>query len=98
MNLRPLGDRVLVRRIEEKTQTDSGLLIPEMARETPLEGHAIAVGIGARDDAGKLIAPEVAVGDRVMFGKWAGSEVEVGGEKLLILKADDIMGIVEGAP
>ncbi len=95
MKFRPLHDRVLVRRIEEEEKTAGGIIIPDTAKEKPSEGEIIAVGPGARNDAGELITPDVAAGDRVLFGKWSGTEVKVGGEDLLIMKESDIMGIVE---
>lgn len=95
MKFRPLHDRVLVRRIEEEEKTAGGIIIPDTAKEKPSEGEIIAVGPGARNDAGELIVPDVAAGDRVLFGKWSGTEVKVGGEDLLIMKESDIMGIVE---
>ena len=95
MKFRPLHDRVLVRRFEEEEKTAGGIIIPDTAKEKPSEGEVIAVGPGARNEAGDLIAPDVAAGDRVLFGKWSGTEVKVGGEDLLIMKESDIMGIVE---
>jgi chaperonin GroES len=95
MKFRPLHDRVLVRRLEEEEKTAGGIIIPDTAKEKPSEGEVIAVGPGARNEAGDLIAPDVAAGDRVLFGKWSGTEVKVGGEDLLIMKESDIMGIVE---
>lgn len=95
MKFRPLHDRVLVQRIEEEEKTAGGIIIPDSAKEKPSEGKVIAVGAGARNEAGELITPDVSVGDRVLFGKWSGTEVKVGGEELLIMKESDIMGIVE---
>lgn len=95
MNFRPLGDRVVVRRIKEETKTRGGIIIPETAQEKPQQGEVISVGPGALDDAGKRIAPEVKAGDRVLFGKWSGTEVKIDGEELLIMKESDIMGILE---
>ena len=94
MKFRPLHDRVLVRRLEEEEKTAGGIIIPDTAKEKPSEGEVIAVGPGARNEAGDLIAPDVAAGDRVLFGKWSGTEVKVGGEDLLIMKESDIMGII----
>jgi chaperonin GroES len=96
MNFKPLHDRVLVRRIESEDKTAGGLIIPETAKEKPQEGEIIAVGEGARKDSGELIAPAVKAGDRVLFGKWSGTEVKIDGEDLLIMKESDILGIMEG--
>jgi chaperonin GroES len=95
MAFRPLGDRVLVRRVEEEEKTKGGIIIPDTAKEKPQEGEVIAVGPGARDDAGKRIEPDVKVGDRILFGKWSGSEVRLDGEDLLIMKESDILGVVD---
>jgi chaperonin GroES len=97
MNFRPLHDRVVVRRVEGEEKTKGGIIIPDTAKEKPQEGEIIAVGPGARDDAGKLVPLDVKAGDRVLFGKWSGTEVRIDGEDLLIMKESDIMGIVEGA-
>lgn len=94
MAFRPLHDRVVVRRIEADTKTAGGIIIPDSAQEKPSEGEVIAVGEGARDDNGSRITPDVKVGDRVLFGKWSGTEVKINGEDLLIMKESDIMGIV----
>jgi len=94
MKFRPLGDRVVVRRVESEAKTAGGIIIPDTAQEKPSEGEVVAVGNGARDDSGKVVALEVAKGDRVLFGKWSGTEVKVNGEDLLIMKESDIMGIV----
>jgi chaperonin GroES len=96
MKFRPVHDRVLVRRIEEDTKTSGGIIIPDTAKEKPLQGEVIAVGPGARDETGKLVPLEVKAGDRVLFGKWSGTEVKIDGEELLILKESDILGILEG--
>ncbi|MGE3303010.1 MAG: co-chaperone GroES [Hyphomonadaceae bacterium] len=96
-NFRPLHDRVLVRRVKEEEKTRGGIIIPETAQEKPQEGEIIAVGPGGRDDAGKLVPLDVKVGDRILFGKWSGTEVKLDGEELLIMKESDIMGVVEGA-
>ena len=96
MNFKPLHDRVLVRRIEGEEKTAGGLIIPGTAKEKPQEGEVIAVGEGARKDNGELIAPAVKAGDRILFGKWSGTEVKIDGEDLLIMKESDILGIVEG--
>lgn len=94
MAFRPLHDRVVVRRIEADQKTAGGIIIPDSAQEKPSEGEVIAVGEGARDDAGNRITLDVKVGDRVLFGKWSGTEVKINGEDLLIMKESDIMGIV----
>jgi chaperonin GroES len=96
MKFRPLHDRVLVRRIEADTKTAGGIIIPDSAKEKPQEGEIIAVGSGARDENGKIHALDVKAGDRVLFGKWSGTEVKVDGEELLIMKESDIMGVLEG--
>ena len=97
MNFRPLGDRVLVRRVEEEQKTRGGIIIPDTAKEKPQEGEVIAVGPGARDEDGKRVEMDVKPGDRILFGKWSGTEVRVDGEDLLIMKESDILGIVEGS-
>ncbi len=94
MAFTPLHDRVLVRRVESDEKTKGGLIIPDSAKEKPAEGEIIAVGEGARKDSGELIAPSVKAGDRVLFGKWSGTEVTLDGEELLIMKESDIMGII----
>ncbi|MBL8573776.1 MAG: co-chaperone GroES [Hyphomicrobiaceae bacterium] len=94
MNFRPLHDRVVVKRLEGEEKTKGGIIIPDTAKEKPQEGLVIAVGPGARDDAGKLNALDVKAGDRVLFGKWSGTEVKIDGQDLLIMKESDIMGIV----
>jgi chaperonin GroES len=94
MSFRPLGDRVLVKRVEEETKTKGGIIIPDTAKEKPQEGEVIAVGPGARDEDGKHIAMDVKVGDRILFGKWGGTEVKLEGEDLLILKESDILGVL----
>jgi chaperonin GroES len=96
MNFRPLGDRVVVRRVAEDQKTPGGIIIPDTVQEKPQEGEVISVGPGALDDSGKRVAPEVKKGDYVLFGKWSGTEVKIGGEELLIMKESDIMGIIEG--
>ena len=95
MKLRPLHDRVAVRRIEAEEKTAGGIIIPDTAKEKPQEGEVVAVGPGARDETGKLVELSVKAGDRVLFGKWSGSEVKIDGEELLIMKESDILGIVE---
>jgi chaperonin GroES len=95
MAFRPLGDRVLVKRVEEESKTKGGIIIPDTAKEKPQEGEVLAVGPGARDEAGKRVEPDVKVGDRILFGKWSGTEVRVDGEDLIIMKESDILGIVD---
>ena len=97
MIFRPLHDRVVIRRIEGEDKTKGGILIPDTVKEKPQEGEIVAVGPGARDESGKLIALEVKAGDRVLFGKWSGSEVKIDAEDLLIMKESDILGVIEGA-
>jgi chaperonin GroES len=96
MKFRPLHDRVVVRRIEEEAKTAGGIIIPDTAKEKPQQGEVVAVGPGARDEAGKVNPLEVKIGDRILFGKWSGSEVKIDGEELLIMKESDILGILEG--
>ena len=93
---RPLHDRVLVRRVEVEEKTRGGILIPDTAKEKPIEGEVLAVGPGARDETGRIIPLDVKVGDRVLFGKWAGTDVIIDGEERLILKESDILGVIEG--
>ena len=95
MTFRPLHDRVVVRRVEADTKTAGGIIIPDTAKEKPQEGEIIAVGPGARDEAGKLMPLDVKVGDRILFGKWSGTEIKIDGEELLIMKESDVMGVVE---
>ena len=94
---RPLHDRVLVRRVEAEEKTPSGIIIPDTAKEKPVEGEVLAVGTGARDETGRIVPLDVKVGDRVLFGKWAGTDVLIDGEERLILKEADILGVIEGA-
>jgi chaperonin GroES len=94
MTFRPLHDRVLVRRVEAEEKTAGGIIIPDSAKEKPAEGEIIAVGPGARDDKGSVTALDVKVGDRVLFGKWSGTEIKLNGEDLLIMKESDIMGVI----
>ena len=96
MKFRPLHDRVVVRRITAEEKTAGGIIIPDTAKEKPMEGEVIAAGPGARNEQGQLVALDVKAGDRVLFGKWSGTEVKLDGEELLIMKESDIMGIVEG--
>ncbi|HUZ11470.1 MAG TPA: co-chaperone GroES [Caulobacteraceae bacterium] len=94
MAFRPLGDRVLVRRVEEEEKTKGGIIIPDTAKEKPQEGEVIAVGPGGRDDSGKIHPLDVSTGDRILFGKWSGTEVKLDGEDLLIMKESDILGVL----
>ena len=95
MKFRPLHDRVVVRRLEAEEKTAGGIIIPDTAKEKPQEGEVIAVGPGARDETGKLIPLDVKQGDRILFGKWSGTEVKIDGQELLIMKESDIMGIID---
>ncbi len=97
MKFRPLHDRVVVRRIEEDERTSGGIIIPDTAKEKPQQGEILAVGSGARNEKGEIMPLDVAVGDRILFGKWSGTEVKIDGEDLLIMKESDVLGIVEGA-
>ena len=94
INFRPMHDRVVVRRVESEAKTAGGIIIPDTAKEKPQEGEVVAVGTGARDENGKIVELDVKAGDRVLFGKWSGTEVKLNGEDLLIMKESDIMGIV----
>ena len=94
MAFTPLHDRVLVRRVQSEEKTKGGLIIPDNAKEKPAEGEIISTGEGARKDSGELIAPSVSTGDRVLFGKWSGTEVKVDGEDLIVMKESDIMGVI----
>ena len=96
MKFRPLADRVVVKRVKEESKSAGGIIIPDTAQEKPQEGEVVAVGPGARDESGQRIAPEVKAGDRILFGKWSGTEVKIDGDELLIMKESDIMGILEG--
>jgi chaperonin GroES len=95
MKFRPLHDRVVVKRIEAEEKTKGGIIIPDTAKEKPQEGEVVAVGPGGRDDSGKLIPLDLKVGDRILFGKWSGTEIKMHGEEVLIMKESDVMGIVE---
>ena len=95
MNLKPLHDRVLVERVEQEDRTKGGIIIPDTAQEKPMEGKVIAVGSGARNESGQVVALDVKKGDRILFGKWSGTEVKIDGKELLIMKESDIMGIIE---
>jgi chaperonin GroES len=96
MKFRPLHDRVVIRRLEGEQKTKAGIIIPDTAQEKPQEGEVVAVGPGARDEAGKLIPIDLKAGDRVLFGKWSGTEVKIDGEELVIMKESDVMGVLEG--
>jgi chaperonin GroES len=98
MKFRPLHDRVVIRRLNAEEKTSGGIIIPDTAQEKPMEGEVIAVGPGARNEQGQIVPLEVKAGDRILFGKWSGTEVKLDGEELLIMKESDIMGIVEGRP
>ena len=95
MKFRPLHDRVLVKRVEEEQKTKGGIIIPDTAKEKPMQGEVLAVGPGARNEKGELVKLDVQVGDRILFGKWSGTEVKIDGDELLIMKESDIMGILE---
>ncbi len=97
MKFRPLHDRVVIRRLEEEEKTAGGIIIPDTAKEKPMQGEVVAVGPGARNEKGEIVALDIAVGDRVLFGKWSGNEVKIGGEELLIMKESDIMGVLSDA-
>ncbi|HEY4041153.1 MAG TPA: co-chaperone GroES [Rhodopila sp.] len=97
MSFRPLHDRVVVRRLTAEEKTSGGIIIPDTAKEKPMEGEVIAVGPGARNETGQLVALDVKAGDRILFGKWSGTEVKLDGEELLIMKESDIMGIIDTA-
>ena len=94
LKFRPLHDRVVVRRVEADTKSAGGIIIPDSAQEKPAEGEIVSCGSGARDEAGKLVPMDVKAGDRILFGKWSGTEVKIGGEDLLIMKESDIMGVI----
>ena len=94
MQIKPLHDRVVVRRIDEEERTPGGVIIPDTAKEKPMQGEVVAVGPGGRDESGKRIEPDVSAGDTVLFGKWSGTEVKIEGEEVLVMKESDIMGII----
>lgn len=96
MKFRPLHDRILVRRVDEEAKTTGGIIIPDTAKEKPIQGEIIAAGPGSRDQSGKLVPLDVKVGDRVLFGKWSGTEVRINGEDLIIMKESDVLGVVDG--
>ena len=98
MKFRPLHDRIVVKRITAEEKTAGGIIIPDTAKEKPMEGEVVAVGPGARNEQGAIVALDVTAGDRVLFGKWSGTEVKLDGEELLIMKESDIMGVIEGQP
>jgi chaperonin GroES len=98
MKFRPLHDRVAVKRVEEEQKTKGGLIIPDTAKEKPMQGEVLAVGPGARDEDGDLVPMSVQVGDRVLFGKWSGTEVKIDDEEVLIMKESDLLGVLEGSP
>ncbi|PJI37613.1 co-chaperone GroES [Ferrovibrio sp.] len=98
MKFRPLHDRVVVKRVAEEERSAGGIIIPDSAKEKPMQGEIVAVGAGARDESGKVQPLDVKAGDRVLFGKWSGTEVKLDGQELLIMKESDIMGIIEGSP
>ena len=97
MKFRPLHDRVMIRRVDPEVRTTGGIIIPDTAQEKPMEGEIVAVGPGARDESGKLTPLDVKVGDRILFGKWSGTEIKLNGEDLLIMKESDVMGVIEQA-
>jgi len=97
MKIRPLGDRVLIKRVAEEEKTKGGIIIPDTAKEKPMEGDVVAVGPGARDDKGALVPLSVRTGDRILFGKWSGTEIKLDGEDLLIMGESDVMGVVDAA-
>ena len=94
MAFRPLGDRVLIKRVEEESKTKGGIIIPDTAKEQPMEGEVVAVGPGARDDKGQRVPLELERGDRILFGKWSGTEVKIDGEDLIIMKESDVLGVM----
>ncbi len=98
MKFRPLHDRVVIRRLSAEEKTLGGIIIPDTAQEKPMEGEVIAVGPGARNEQGQIVSLDVRAGDRILFGKWSGTEVKLDGEELLIMKESDIMGVIEGSP
>jgi len=96
MKFKPLHDRVVVRRVEEEAKTSGGIIIPDTAKEKPMQGEVVSVGPGARNEKGELVTLDVKAGDRILFGKWSGTEVKIDGEELLIMKESDILGVLEG--
>ena len=97
MKFRPLHDRVLIRRVDQEAKTTGGIIIPDTAQEKPMEGEIVAVGPGARNESGKVVPLDVKKGDRVLFGKWSGSEIKLDGEELIIMNETDVMGVIENA-
>lgn len=97
MRFKPLHDRVVIKRVEEETRTKGGIIIPDTAKEKPMQGEVVAVGPGARNEAGEIVPLDLKPGDRILFGKWSGTEVKLDGEDLLIMKESDVMGVIEGA-
>src|SRR5208282_1796592 len=97
MKFRPLHDRVLVKRLDADEKSKGGIIIPDTVKEKPMEGEVVAVGPGARNEQGHIVVPDLKAGDRVLFGKWSGTEVKLDGEELLIMKESDVMGVIEGA-
>ncbi len=97
MNIRPLYDRIVVKRLEEKETIQGGIIIPDSAKEKPQEGEVVAVGQGKRLDSGKVVAPDVKVGDKILFGKYSGSEIKLDGQEYVIMREDEVLGILEGA-
>ena len=97
MKFRPLHDRVVIRRLNAEEKSAGGIIIPDTAQEKPMEGEVVAIGPGARDEQGHIVTLDVKVGDRILFGKWSGTEVKLHGEELLIMKESDIMGVIEGS-
>jgi chaperonin GroES len=98
MKFRPLHDRVVIRRLNAEEKSAGGIIIPDNAQEKPMEGEVVAVGPGARNEQGHIVALDVKAGDRILFGKWSGTEVKLDGEELLIMKESDVMGVIEGSP
>ncbi|MGH7068750.1 MAG: co-chaperone GroES [Acetobacteraceae bacterium] len=98
MKFRPLHDRVVVRRLNAEEKSTGGIIIPDTAKEKPMEGEVVSVGPGARNEKGEIVALDLKAGDRILFGKWSGTEVKLDGEELLIMKESDVMGIIEGQP
>jgi chaperonin GroES len=98
MHIRPLHDRIVVRRIEAEEKTSGGIIIPDTAKEKPMEGEVVATGPGARNDQGQLVPLDVKAGDRILFGKWSGTEIKIDGEELLIMKESDVMGVLDRQP
>ena len=98
MKFRPLHDRIVLKRIDAEAKSAGGIIIPDTVKEKPQQGEVVAIGPGGRDETGKLVPIDVKIGDRVLFGKWSGTEVKLDGEELMIMKESDIMGVIEGSP